>query len=100
MRGRRRTPAAAPGGWPSGPDRRSGERGRPANSSNGGGYLSCPANTAALTGGAHWRRPGKDLEHSVGAGAISSSTVTSDAAGWYAAGQSSGDGHRLTTVIQ
>lgn len=67
---------------------------------NTGGVVACPGNKAPLTGGAYWRKAGKNLAHSVGAGTISSSVLTGLPFGWYATGQSSGDGRRLTTVIR
>ena len=69
------------------------------SSQNAGGFTACPAGTAALTGGAYWRRPGKDVEHSIGAGIISGSSFSSDVLSWYVAGQSVGDAHKLTTIV-
>jgi hypothetical protein len=66
---------------------------------NTGGYIDCPGDRAALTGGAHWRRPGEGLARSKGAGAIGGSSPTSFVTAWYAAGQSYGDGHRFRIVI-
>jgi hypothetical protein len=70
------------------------------DSQDGGGYIGCPGGTAALTGGAYWRRPGKDVQHSIGAGILSGSSFSSDVLSWYVAGQSAGDSHKLTTVVR
>ena len=66
---------------------------------DGGGSTACPVGTAALTGGAYWLRPGKNVEHSIGAGIISGSSFISNMLSWYVAGQSAGDSHKLITVV-
>jgi hypothetical protein len=67
---------------------------------NTGGTVACSGNKAPLTGGAYWRKPDKNLAHSVGSGSISSSVLTGLPFGWYATGQSFADDHRFTTVIR
>ena len=70
------------------------------DSENTGGVVACPGDRVPLTGGAYFRKANKGLARSVGAGNLGSSVLTGVPSGWYATGQSAGDGHRFTTVIR
>jgi hypothetical protein len=55
-----------------------------------GGYIACPADTGAVTGGASWHQPGQPAEPSAAGSAwLAGTTATIDGLGWYTAGKTS-----------